>query len=200
MLVEITKNFAMQIYTNAENEGKDNFIPTSLLDGLSDFPYPILCELFHKYSNRNVKNNPPKVLMIVLRHMEKIDSTVFGDLLERLNLIRGIRFLIIGAHSAIQELPLLLAPSPETILQLALIETTSALELFDSFMGKLFTTEAVLVTLHPQLLGHLYDMFFRAHKCVFNSVQFLLHCYHKHFTNPVSVLSTYRDNELLIEV
>jgi hypothetical protein len=201
MLVEITQNFAAQIHLKAEIERRINSFPSSLLDGLSDFPDPILSELFRICSKQNSKTVvAPTVMMIVLRHMERIDSTVFGDLLERLHLIPGIRFLVIGAHSAYQELPLFLSPFPQTILRASVIETASAWELYDTYMGKLFTTEELLVVLHPRLIGHVNATFIRAHKCLFSSVSFILHCYQKHFAGNVSVLSTYRDKDLLVKV
>ena len=192
ILAEIAENMMFRLSFDKKSRVT---LPSYLLENIDYCPENIIRILFLKY----FKDSSHNVFYIIFQRGENISSEVLGDLLERISIITDVRFVLLFIHRSYQELPLYLQPNQQCLVHISIFETSKPWDLYDMFMGKLFTLDELPI-LPPTFIGHLHSTFNRAHKCLYSNLNILLHCYTRHFSHAMSLISFYRDKEFLTKV
>ena len=113
----------------------------------------------------NVHHQPKLVAVILVRHAEKYDADIFGEVIN-LAVRIDLRVHFILFHSDYCPLKLHTSQIVQSLLPLSIVQTMSPFSLYDEFMARVLTARKIPVLLPAALIESLHESFWRSTGCV----------------------------------
>jgi len=169
------------------------------LINIKDKPLESLQELINikKYNSNSNNSNNNKILVILLRHCERIDPEIFGDFIKSLSSYNGMRCHVITFHSSICPNPIPLEKSSRILMDLSLHKTVDPFEIYDDMMGRVLATRQLPISFPAPVLAWIHESFWRSNSCNSSALDRILICLSTHFQKRCSILCMFRDREWL---
>ena len=168
--------------------------PNDFLINIKDKPLESLQELI---DIRKCNNNDNKILVILLRHCERIDPEIFGDFIKCLSSYNGMRCHVIIFHSSICPNPIPLQKSSRILMDLSLHKTVDPFEIYDDMMGRVLATRQLPISFPAPVIAWIHESFWRSNSCNSSALDRILICLSTHFQKRCSILCMFRDREWL---
>ena len=106
-----------------------------------------------------------ETLMIILRHSERLQMHVFGEMIEMLEQ-SDISAHIVLFNSSQCSLPLRLDKGPRSSLSITLRYTCTPAVFYDDFMARIFCNREIPVHFPQKIISWLHEKFWRSNNCI----------------------------------
>lgn len=135
-----------------------------------------------------------------MRHAERIDLEVFSALVEALAGFSELRVHLVLFTSALCPLPLRLDKSAQSLVDASLHGGARPWAIYDEFMGRVFASRHINVSLPPALIAWIHESFWRSHCSVRDAMDKILLSLVHHFSVRRSLLCMYEETQWLVEM
>jgi len=179
---------------SSKTQGIIKLKSNDFLTKIKDKPLESLQEL---KDIKKVINNENKVLIILLRHCERIDPEVFGVFIKTISSYNGMKCHIIAFNSSICPNPIPLEKSTRILMDLSLHKTVGPFEIYDDFMGRIVAARKIPISFPASVIAWIHESFWRSNSCSCSVLDKILVCLSTHFQKRCSILCMYEDREWL---